>query len=269
MDLYIMKEGVSPWARAALVFVMAEKLPITLNRIQLFKGEHLKPEYVKLNPRHKVPFLVDNGFGLQESGAIVRYLAKKYNSTLYPINGDAATFAQIDAAVEMVRSSLLAQVGLVGFHLYFKNVAAGGADFTVVDAKLGEVKDALTFVEANYFKDDPKHVVGKTDSYADFLLCTAVHHLTPIKYDFTPFPKLAAWFAAFTTKHADVLVGVHDDFNASSEAAMKAKPYIFKAAVPVPAAAPAAVAAAASASTSASASAAAPAASASASSPAK
>ncbi|XP_008301352.1 glutathione S-transferase theta-2 [Stegastes partitus] len=39
--------------------------------------EHRTPEFTKLNPMQKVPVLVDNGFVLTESDAILKYLANK------------------------------------------------------------------------------------------------------------------------------------------------------------------------------------------------
>lgn len=41
-------------------------------------------EYLKLNPNAQVPVILDDGFVLWESGAIVRYLAEKHRSGLWP-----------------------------------------------------------------------------------------------------------------------------------------------------------------------------------------
>lgn len=42
------------------------------------------PEYLRLNPNATVPTLIDAGMVLWESNAIVRYLARKHGSALYP-----------------------------------------------------------------------------------------------------------------------------------------------------------------------------------------
>src|SRR3989338_8931270 len=53
-------------------------------KVNLRAGEHLKPEFLKVNPVGKVPAIDDGGFCLFESSAIIRYLADKNNSAVYP-----------------------------------------------------------------------------------------------------------------------------------------------------------------------------------------
>lgn len=62
----------------------------TIKPIELPKRQNMEPEYLKINPSHKIPAIVDpDGPGGQtvtlfESGAILRYLAMKTDSPLYP-----------------------------------------------------------------------------------------------------------------------------------------------------------------------------------------
>jgi glutathione S-transferase len=46
--------------------------------VNMRAGEHLRPEFLKLNPAAKLPVLVDGDQVLTESAAIVLYLAEKY-----------------------------------------------------------------------------------------------------------------------------------------------------------------------------------------------
>jgi glutathione S-transferase len=50
--------------------------------VNLFVGEGLRPEFLKLNPAAKLPVLVDGDLVLTESAAIVLYLAEKYRRFL-------------------------------------------------------------------------------------------------------------------------------------------------------------------------------------------
>ena len=55
--------------------------------VNLLAGEHMKPEFLRLNPAHKVPVLVDGDVVVTESAAIVLYLAEKYRDKgLLPVD---------------------------------------------------------------------------------------------------------------------------------------------------------------------------------------
>jgi glutathione S-transferase len=62
-------------------------LELDLKEINLVDGDHLKPEFLKINPQHTVPTLVEeNGQVLWDSHAIMTYLVSKYGDkeSLYP-----------------------------------------------------------------------------------------------------------------------------------------------------------------------------------------
>ena len=50
-------------------------IKVDLVLVDLFKGEQNSPNFLKLNPNHKVPVLEHDGFVLWESYAIMQYLA--------------------------------------------------------------------------------------------------------------------------------------------------------------------------------------------------
>lgn len=54
--------------------------------VSLLKGDHLKPEFLKLNPAHTIPVFEDNGVVITDSHAIIAYIVDKYgkDDTLYP-----------------------------------------------------------------------------------------------------------------------------------------------------------------------------------------
>lgn len=54
--------------------------------MDLMKGEQLSEEFIKINPQHVIPTLVDDGKSIWESAAINTYLVGKYASddSLYP-----------------------------------------------------------------------------------------------------------------------------------------------------------------------------------------
>jgi glutathione S-transferase len=68
-------------SRASIVKWYLEELKVPYHFVQLDMeaGEHRKPEFLALNPIGKVPVLQDGDFALSESGAILLYLAQKYD----------------------------------------------------------------------------------------------------------------------------------------------------------------------------------------------
>ncbi|KAF5270019.1 hypothetical protein FQR65_LT05818 [Abscondita terminalis] len=76
----------SPASRA--VSIVAKILDLTLDEreIDILNGEHLKEEYLKLNPLHTMPVLDDDGKIICDSHTINTYLISKHgkNDSLYP-----------------------------------------------------------------------------------------------------------------------------------------------------------------------------------------
>ena len=75
-------------APSRIAHMTAEVLGIDYKYVlcDLQEGDHFKPEYLKINPQHTVPTLVDDGFVVTESRPIATYLCGKYgkDDKLYP-----------------------------------------------------------------------------------------------------------------------------------------------------------------------------------------
>lgn len=86
MSLKLYYLEISPPARAALLAIRNVGVDVELVRMDLQAGDHLKPEFLKLNPRHQIPVLTDGDYVLCESRAIMTYLvnSRKPGCDLYP-----------------------------------------------------------------------------------------------------------------------------------------------------------------------------------------
>ncbi|CAH0678045.1 unnamed protein product [Spodoptera exigua] len=87
MVLTLYKIDASPPVRSVFMAIEALDLEnVQMVDVNLFEGEHLREEYLKVNPQHTVPMLADNDFYIWDSHAIVTYLVTKYgkNDDLYP-----------------------------------------------------------------------------------------------------------------------------------------------------------------------------------------
>ena len=67
----------SPIARRVWLALLEKKIPFQPVIVDL-RGEQNKPDFLALNPFHHVPVIVDDGFKLFESLAILDYLELKY-----------------------------------------------------------------------------------------------------------------------------------------------------------------------------------------------
>ena len=86
----------SPYAWRAQLALEHKALAYELKVISFSAGDTRKPEFLALNPRHRVPVLVEDDFVLYESSAIVEYLDEAYPVRGAPlIPGDARTRAII------------------------------------------------------------------------------------------------------------------------------------------------------------------------------
>src|SRR5260370_15896138 len=67
----------SPFAWRVWYALEHKGIPYAMTTLSFDKEEHKRPEFLKLNPRGRVPVIVDDGFALYESAAIVEYLEDK------------------------------------------------------------------------------------------------------------------------------------------------------------------------------------------------
>ena len=68
----------SPYAWRVWLGLEHKALPYTIRMLSFSAGDLKQPQYLALNPRGKVPVLVDGDFTLYESAAILDYLEEAY-----------------------------------------------------------------------------------------------------------------------------------------------------------------------------------------------
>jgi glutathione S-transferase len=94
MSLLLYYGSGSPYAWRVQLALEHKALPYERTVLSFSAGDTRKPGFLALNPRHRVPVLVDGDFVLYESNAIVEYLDEAYPATgalLFP--GDVRTRA--------------------------------------------------------------------------------------------------------------------------------------------------------------------------------
>ena len=143
-------------------------VPYELKVLSFSEKDQLKPEFVALNPRHQVPTIVDDGFALWESLAILEYLDERFGTAsrrLYP--GTAQERARIRRLVREDEEHLDGK-GLTPIYdeLYRKpeGVAPDEARLEAGRKKLRE--------EFDYFGRELRgaYLAGDAPSAADFVM---------------------------------------------------------------------------------------------------
>ena len=122
-------------------------LPYQVHALSFDKKEQKAPEFLRINPNGRIPAIVDDGFAVFESGAILIYLAEK-TGRLMPSDAKGRS---------LVLQWLMFQMGGVGpmqgqanvFFRYFPEKLQGAIDryqhetrrlYEVLDSRLSEVE---------------------------------------------------------------------------------------------------------------------------------
>ncbi|KAL0275072.1 UNVERIFIED_CONTAM: hypothetical protein PYX00_003052 [Menopon gallinae] len=185
MELYYFSP--SPPCRSVMLFMHALSLDPILKEVDISKGDNLKPEFVKLNPQRTIPVIVDDGFVLSESRAILGYLAEQYggeNTSYYPNDPKARG---------VINQRLLFDVGtlyqrfLDAYMEMFNSVTPIGVD----EEKLTRLKEAFEFLEI--FMGDSEWMAGDDITIADYSLAVTVSTIEACGFDLSEYTRISSW----------------------------------------------------------------------------
>ncbi|EDW67853.2 glutathione S-transferase 1-1 [Drosophila virilis] len=169
------------------VIMTAKALGVELNKkfLNILEGEQLKPEFVKLNPQRTIPTLVDNGFALWESRAILIYLAEMYgkDDSLYPKDPKQQA---------LVNQRLYFDMGVLfkSFYDYYSPI------FRL--RKLGDPEDfkkiETAFGFLNTFLEGQLYVAGHNLTIADIAILANVSSFVTMNFELKNYPNVAKWY---------------------------------------------------------------------------
>lgn len=157
--------------------------------IDLAGGEGQSPEYKKIHPAGKVPAIVDGDFNLWESNAIIRYLADKANSELYP--RDLKQRALIDQWIDFASLHIQNGMGRVLWNKVMAPKLGREVDENSLKCGMEFLNRYLPIVEEQLGKS--AYIAGDKLSLADFVLLSHVDPLEAIEIDVNKYPNLAKW----------------------------------------------------------------------------
>ncbi|XP_058450650.1 glutathione S-transferase 1 isoform X1 [Malaya genurostris] len=184
MDFYYLP-GSAP-CRSVQMTAEAVGVKLNLKLLNLMAGEHMKPEFLKINPQHCIPTVVDNGFPLWESRAIMIYLVEKYgkNDQLYP--KDPQKRALVNQRLYFDMGTLYQRFGDYYYPQIFEGASANPENYK----KIGEALQFLnTFLEGQQFV-----AAGDAPSLADISVLASLATFEVAGYDFSAFKNVKDWY---------------------------------------------------------------------------
>lgn len=183
MDFYYLP-GSAP-CRAVQMTAKAVGVELNLKLTNLMAGDHMKPEFLKINPQHTIPTIVDNGFVLWESRAIQAYLVEKYGKTdsLYP--KDPKARAVVNQRLYFDMGTLYQRFGDYYYPQIFAKQPADAEKFK-------KMEEAMEFM--NTFLGDSKYCAGDKLTIADLSLVASVSSYDVAKFDISKYANVARWY---------------------------------------------------------------------------
>ncbi|XP_072243206.1 glutathione S-transferase theta-2 [Leuresthes tenuis] len=204
--------------RAVHILLTCTKIPHRVRTVALRKGEHRTPEFTGLNPMQKVPVMVDGGFVLTESDAILKYLATRYDVPQHWYPRQPERRARVDEYTAWHHTNTRVHAAKV-FILEVLLPAQSGAqvDERRLRAALSELDDTLDKLESVFLRRQP-FLCGDDITLADLLaVCELMQPLGGGRDVLKRRPLLQRWKSrvqsavgeAFDEAHA-VLYAVRD-----------------------------------------------------------
>nr|ASN63945.1 glutathione S-transferase epsilon 14 [Spodoptera exigua] len=180
----------SPPSRACMMACEIFEVPFEKIPVNLFKGDHLTPEYLEKNPLHTIPVLEDGDFILYDSHAIMAYLADTYgkDESWYP--KDVKKRALVNQKLFFNTAVIYRRLRNITYYVFQQGKKTLEQDW------LDDIAEGYSFLEA--FLSKTKYIAGDNITIADIAILS---HLATLEYilpiDAKKYPKTSAWLEDF------------------------------------------------------------------------
>ncbi|RAP57716.1 glutathione S-transferase family protein [Oleiagrimonas sp. MCCC 1A03011] len=173
--------------------------PVEYVYLDLARGEHKTPDYLKLNPNGKVPTLVDGERTLWEADAIMCELSRRAGADLWPDDAERQ--------IEILRwlSWDKQHFGRTCGELYFEHIVK--RRFADASPAPDKVERAMKHFHAHAAVLDAHlsertWLVGERLSVADFAVAVALPYAQSMQLPLDTFPAVQRWNARLETLDA-------------------------------------------------------------------
>lgn len=190
MRLY--QHPMSANARAAIMTVYQLNAPVELVFVDLQRQEQTRPEFLKMNPNHRVPVLEDGDFHLWESRAIMQYLAERTpGQTIYPTQPRAR--ADVNRWLFWSAQHFAPAIGIFFWENVVKGMIGRGAPDPVELQRGDRVFNEFAAVLDAHLADR-EWISGSSLTLADLSIAAAYGCAAPGKAPVAWYANLQKWF---------------------------------------------------------------------------
>ena len=181
-------------ARRALLTVAQLGIPVEKIVVDLAHGAQRTPEFLQLNPNHRVPVLDDDGFVLWESHAIMQYLAERTpGQSLYP--AELRARADINRWMFWSAAHFMPAIGILNWENHIKGMIGQGAADPAEVAR-GEAQFREFGAVLDQHLAQRSWVCGDALSLADLALAAPLADIAAAKLPVAGLNHLLRWFDA-------------------------------------------------------------------------
>ena len=186
---------VSTASRPVILFCAQNDIPYEGVVVDLMKGEHKSPAFLKMNPSGLVPVLQDGDFVLTESSAILKYLAEKHNTPDYP--KDLKKRAHVNEMMDWFNTQFYRELG---YHLVypqtFPHHKRSPDDVNVATVEWGKKQlEAWAEVLDKHYIGANKFVCGSDITIADYLGAEILSAGDLIGVNVKRYPNIDRWMS--------------------------------------------------------------------------
>ena len=184
----------STTSRTIMLFASDQGIDLEYKVVDLFTGEHLKPEFAKINPSCLVPVLEDGDFRLTESSAILKYLADKVGSPAYP--KDLKARARVNEIMDWFNSNFYKDFGYgLVYSQLFPHHKRPSDEIQSGTVAWGKQKSQnwLRILDENLLGPKNAYLCGNQITLADYLGVEMVALGDIIRCSYAAYPNVQRW----------------------------------------------------------------------------
>ena len=184
----------STTSRVVQQFAEDQGIDLEYKVVDLFTGEHVKPEFAQINPNCLVPVLEDGDFRLTECSAILKYLAEKMESPAYP--KDLKQRARVNEMMDWFNSNIYKDFGYgLVYPQTFPQHKRSSDAVQAGTLEWGKQKTQawLKILDQDLIGPNKQYLCGDKITLADYMGAEMIYMGSIVGCGFSAYPNIQRW----------------------------------------------------------------------------